>query len=177
MVEARELPRHLRASGDDVGGARRRGRRGRRARALRRPSAAQAWGLILIAPYALVFLIFVLYPVCYGLWLARQPQTYARLFADPIFSRAVSTRSPSSILGINLKMLVALFLSGFFVTARWWIRWLSALFILPVGGALDSDDPVGSLHAQSGMGRRQPADLSSHRPGRPELAQRSRRWR
>jgi multiple sugar transport system permease protein len=35
------------------------------------------------------------------------------------------------IIGINLKMVVALFLSGFFVQARWWIKWLSLLFILP----------------------------------------------
>ncbi|MDQ2736446.1 MAG: sugar ABC transporter permease, partial [Pseudomonadota bacterium] len=35
------------------------------------------------------------------------------------------------VVGINLKMAVALFLSGFFVNTRWWIRWLSLLFILP----------------------------------------------
>ena len=52
-------------------------------------SAWQAWGLILIAPYVLVFLGFVLYPVGYGLWLARHPQSYADLFADPVFPRAV----------------------------------------------------------------------------------------
>ena len=45
----------------------------------------QAWGLILLAPYLLVFLVFVLYPVGYGLWLARHPESYAQLFDDPIF--------------------------------------------------------------------------------------------
>ena len=35
--------------------------------------AAQTWGAIMIAPYILVFLIFVLYPVCYGFWIARHP--------------------------------------------------------------------------------------------------------
>jgi len=40
----------------------------------------QTWGLILIAPYLLVFAVFVLYPVTYGLWLARNPATYLRLF-------------------------------------------------------------------------------------------------
>jgi multiple sugar transport system permease protein len=29
------------------------------------------WGRILVLPYLLVFLVFVLYPVGYGLWLAR----------------------------------------------------------------------------------------------------------
>ena len=45
--------------------------------------------LILIAPYVLVFLAFVLYPVTYGLWLARHPASYVQLFADPIFFRTV----------------------------------------------------------------------------------------
>jgi multiple sugar transport system permease protein len=35
------------------------------------------------------------------------------------------------IIGINLKMVVALFLSDFFVQQRVWIRWLAAIFILP----------------------------------------------
>jgi multiple sugar transport system permease protein len=94
-------------------------------------SASQAWGLILIAPYVLVFLGFVLYPVGYGLWLARDPQSYVKLFADPVFPRSVVNTLAFLIVGINLKMIVALFLSGFFVQARAWIGWLSLLFILP----------------------------------------------
>src|SRR5437667_12712 len=94
-------------------------------------SAWQVWGLVLIAPYLLVFLVFVLYPVAYGFWLARDPQTYVRLFDDPIFPRSVVNTLAFLIVGINLKMMVALALSGFFVQARTWIRWLSLLFILP----------------------------------------------
>jgi multiple sugar transport system permease protein len=99
--------------------------------AKRRLSTWQAWGIIMIAPYVLVFLLFVLYPVGYGLWLARQPATYVRLVDDPIFGRAVINTLVFLIIGINLKMVVALFLSGFFVQARTWIKWLSLLFILP----------------------------------------------
>src|ERR1700674_394314 len=94
-------------------------------------SAWQAWGLILIAPYVLVFLAFVLYPVGYGLWLARHPASYVKLFADPVFPRSVVNTLAFLIIGINLKMIVALSLSGFFVQARAWIRWLSLIFILP----------------------------------------------
>jgi multiple sugar transport system permease protein len=97
----------------------------------RRLSTWQAWGIIMIAPYVLVFLLFVLYPVGYGLWLARQPATYVRLVDDPIFTRAVINTLAFLIIGINLKMVVALFLSGFFVQARTWIKWLSLVFILP----------------------------------------------
>ena len=91
----------------------------------------QVWGIVLLAPYALVFLVFVLYPVLYGFWLARNPQSYVQLFDDPVFSGAVVNTLFFLIVGINLKMLVALFLSGFFATARPWIKWLSILFILP----------------------------------------------
>jgi multiple sugar transport system permease protein len=94
-------------------------------------SAWQTWGLILIAPYVLVFLAFVLYPVGYGLWLARHPESYVKLLADPVFPRSVVNTLAFLIVGINLKMIVALALSGFFVQARAWIRWLSLLFILP----------------------------------------------
>ena len=94
-------------------------------------SPRQVWGLILLSPYLLVFLIFVAYPVAYGFWLARDPQSYVNLFHDPIFPRSVVNTLVFLIVGINLKMMVALALSGFFVRTRPWIRWLSLLFILP----------------------------------------------
>ena len=94
-------------------------------------SSWQAWGAVLIAPYILVFLAFVLYPVSYGLWLARSPQSYVKLFNDPIFARSVVNTLVFLIVGINVKMMLALGLSGFFTHERRWIRWLSVLFILP----------------------------------------------
>src|SRR5215210_3129501 len=99
--------------------------------ARRRLSLWQAWGLILLAPYVLIFLAFVVYPVGYGLWLARSPQSYVDLVDDPIFARAVVNTLIFLIVGINVKMILALLLSGFFVQQRLWIRWLSVLFILP----------------------------------------------
>ena len=97
----------------------------------RRWSSAQAWGAALLAPYAALFLIFVLYPVLYGLWLARHPASYQHLLDDPIFARSVVNTLVFLIVGINLKMILALVLSGFFARQRAWIRWLSLLFILP----------------------------------------------
>src|SRR5262249_48034859 len=91
----------------------------------------QVWGLILLAPYLLVCRVFVAYPVVYGFWLARDPRSYVNLFHDPIFPRSVLNTLAFLILGINLKMMLALMLSGFFVQARPWIQWLSLLFILP----------------------------------------------
>ena len=93
--------------------------------------AAQLWGVVLVVPYVLVFVVFVLYPVCYGFWIARRPETYVNLFDDPIFARAIVNTLVFLIVGINLKMVVALILSNFFVQPRWWIRSLAVLFILP----------------------------------------------
>lgn len=89
------------------------------------------WGRILLIPYALLFVIFVLYPVGYGLWLASNPSSYVKLFDDPIFYRTVINTIIFLAIGINLKMVLALFLSGFFVHNRTWIKWLSLIFILP----------------------------------------------
>ena len=89
------------------------------------------WGRLFVVPYLLVFVILVLFPVGYGLWLARNPESYVKLFADPIFFRSVVNTVIFLVVAINLKMAIALFLSGFFVQTRWWIKILSVLFILP----------------------------------------------
>ena len=89
------------------------------------------WGRVLVLPYLAVFLVFVLYPVGYGLWLARHPSSYERLFEDPIFLRTAINTVIFIVVAINLKMVVALALSGFFVQKRWWISVLSVIFIIP----------------------------------------------
>jgi multiple sugar transport system permease protein len=91
----------------------------------------QFWGAVMVVPYLLVFVVFVLYPVGYGLWLARHPQSYVKLVEDPIFFRSVINTAVFLVVAINIKMLVALVLSGFFVNSRWWIKIVSAIFILP----------------------------------------------
>ena len=91
----------------------------------------QVWGLILIVPYILVFILFVVYPVAYGFWIARHPQSYVHLVEDPIFARSAFNTAIFLIVGINIKMAIALMLSGFFIRARWWIKALSVIFILP----------------------------------------------
>ena len=91
----------------------------------------QFWGRALVLPYLLVFLVFVVYPVGYGLWLARHPESYVKLFDDPIFFRTAINTVIFLLVAINVKMAVALLLSGFFIQTRWWIKVLSVIFILP----------------------------------------------
>ena len=89
------------------------------------------WGRAFVVPYLLIFLVFVLYPVGYGLCLARHPESYVKLFDDPIFFRTAVNTVVFLVVAINVKMVIALVLSGFFVQTRWWIKALSVLFILP----------------------------------------------
>jgi multiple sugar transport system permease protein len=104
----------------------------------RRPGSArkattswQLWGRILVIPYLLIFVVFVVYPVGYGLWLARNPQSYVKLFEDPIFFRTAVNTVVFLLVAVNLKMVIALGLSGFFVQSRWWIKLTALVFILP----------------------------------------------
>ncbi len=97
----------------------------------RRGGSFQRWAQLLVLPYLLVFVVLVLYPVGYGLWLARSPDSYRQLFADPIFFRTAVNTLVFIVVAVNLKMALALALSGFFIQSRWWIKILSVLFILP----------------------------------------------
>lgn len=89
------------------------------------------WGAIMLAPYVLVFAVMVVYPVAYGLWLGLNWNSYRALFADPIFIRTVVNTIVFLFVAVNLKFLIALGLSGFFVQQRAWIRIVLVLFILP----------------------------------------------
>ena len=89
------------------------------------------WGAIMLAPYVLVFAVMVVYPVAYGLWLGLNWNSYRALFADPIFIRTVVNTVIFLFVAVNLKFLIALALSGFFVQQRPWIRIVLVLFILP----------------------------------------------
>src|SRR5437762_6086202 len=72
-------------------------------------------GLLMLLPYLVIFAVFVVYPVGYGLWLARHPDSYRRIVADPIFLRTVFNTVAFLVIAINVKMVLALVLSGFFI--------------------------------------------------------------
>jgi multiple sugar transport system permease protein len=99
--------------------------------ARRATTSWEFWGRILVIPYLLIFVVFVVYPVGYGLWLARNPQSYVKLFEDPIFFRTAVNTVVFLLVAVNLKMVIALGLSGFFVQSRWWIKLIALVFILP----------------------------------------------
>jgi multiple sugar transport system permease protein len=106
----------------------------RSARPPRRGSLRRAevtWGIAFVAPYAAIFLAFVLYPFGYALWLAREPALYRELIDDPLYLLTLFNTLLFVGVGVNVKMFLALLLSGFFLRRQWWIRALLAVFILP----------------------------------------------
>jgi len=82
-------------------------------------------------PYLLVFAVFVAYPVLYGLYLGRNAESYRQLFQDPAFLTALWNTFLFVVIAVNLKFLLALWLSGFFVSPRPWVGLVLVLFILP----------------------------------------------
>jgi multiple sugar transport system permease protein len=90
-----------------------------------------AWAVAFVVPYIALFLVFVVYPVVYGLWLGRNPSLYVELFEDPIYQRTVVNTVLYLAIAVNLKMFGALLLSGFFMRRGWWVGALLLIFVLP----------------------------------------------
>ncbi len=89
------------------------------------------WALAFALPYAAIFVAFVVYPIAYGLWLGSDPALYEQLFSDPRYLTTVGNTLLYVGIGVNLKMVLAFLLSGFFMRKRWWIKALLVVFILP----------------------------------------------
>ena len=89
------------------------------------------WAVAFVVPYLAVFVTFVAYPVVYGLWLGSDPALYPQLFGDPVYQDTVVNTVLYLALGVNVKMFLALLLSGFFMRPGWWMKVLLLIFILP----------------------------------------------
>src|SRR5215813_11614970 len=90
-----------------------------------------AWALAFCVPYIAVFLAFVVYPVAFGIWMGSDTTLYPRLFSDPIYWRTVVNTALFLGIAINVKLFLALLLSGFFMRRGWWVKALLMVFVLP----------------------------------------------
>ena len=90
-----------------------------------------AWAVAFVIPYVALFLVFVAYPLVYGLWLGHNPGLYAELFEDPIYQRTLVNTVLYLAIGVNVKMFGALLLSGFFMRRGWWVKGLLLIYVLP----------------------------------------------
>lgn len=89
------------------------------------------WGVIFVLPYIAVFLLFVVYPVGYGLWLGADWTKLQALFADPLYYRTVVNTLILLLVGVNLKMFIALLLSGYLLQPYKWMPFVFMLIVLP----------------------------------------------
>jgi len=90
-----------------------------------------AWAFAFLVPYIGVFLAFVVYPVFYGLRMGSAPSLYTEVFSDPIYQQTVVNTLIFVTFGVNLKLVLALLLSGFFMRPGWWVKGLLMIFVLP----------------------------------------------
>src|SRR5260370_17968106 len=108
-------------------------RRGTLSRSLRGglKGGEYAWAVAFVVPYIAVFVAFVAYPVVYGLWMGSEISLYRELFADPIYQSTVVNTILYLALGVNVKMFLALLLSGFFLPPAWCMNVLLLTSVLP----------------------------------------------
>src|SRR5438046_8610150 len=84
--------------------------------------AEYTWAVAFVVPYIAVFVTFVAYPIVYGVWMGSEASLYRELFADPIYQTTVVNTVLYLALGVNVKMFLALLLSGFFMRPGWWMK-------------------------------------------------------
>src|SRR2546422_10029033 len=63
--------------------------------------------------------------------MASEPSLYRELWANPLYARTVVNTALFVGLGVNVKMFLALLLSGCFMRRRWWIKALLPVYRLP----------------------------------------------
>jgi len=132
-------------------------------------SSERLWALAFATPYVCVFVAFVIYPICYGLWLGSDPASYRQLLADPVYPAAVVNTLIYLLVAVNLKLFLALLLSGFFMRKGWWNKALLVIFILPCR----TGDPglyLDPLDAQRPVGLDQQYNLEPVPGRRPAMA-------
>lgn len=93
--------------------------------------ADTAYALAFILPYAAMFAALVVYPVAFGLWMGREPRLYSLLFGDRLYLTTMANTLLMVVIGVNVKMILALLLSGFFFGGGWGRKVLFGVFMLP----------------------------------------------
>ena len=95
------------------------------------PNARNLYGYLFSLPLILLFLVFVVYPLYFEISQAFDPYTYEVLFSDPIYVQTVVNTLVYVGVAVNVKLFLALLLSGVLQSDRRSVRFLSAIFLLP----------------------------------------------
>jgi multiple sugar transport system permease protein len=104
---------------------------GRSAAQVFAPNARNLQGLLFCLPLILLFVFFVVYPLYFEVSQALDPYTYEVLFADPIYVQTIVNTLVYVGVAVNVKLFLALLLSGVLQAESRSVRFLSAIFLLP----------------------------------------------
>jgi multiple sugar transport system permease protein len=88
-------------------------------------------GLAFCGPLVLLFLLLVLYPMVYMIYMGLDRLIYEDIFSDPIFIQTLWNTVIFVGCAVNVKMTLALVLSALFNTESRLARILSGIFLLP----------------------------------------------
>ncbi|NWF92098.1 MAG: sugar ABC transporter permease [Syntrophaceae bacterium] len=88
-------------------------------------------GLLFCSPLILIFLVLVITPMLYEVYLGLDRTIYPAIFSDPIFIQTIFNTIIFVGVAVNVKMFLALVLSALFCVEHWAIRVLGGLFLLP----------------------------------------------
>jgi len=95
------------------------------------PRSRNLQGLLFSLPLIVLFLAFVVYPLYFEVTQALDRYTYEVLFNDPIYVQTVVNTLVYVGIAVNLKLFLALLLSGLLDDDSRSTRFLSAIFLLP----------------------------------------------
>ena len=88
-------------------------------------------GLAFCSPLILVFLVLVITPMLYEIYLGLDRTIYPAIFSDPIFIQTLWNTVIFVGVAVNIKMILALVVSALFAADHWAVRILSGIFLLP----------------------------------------------
>ncbi|GBC71986.1 Lactose transport system permease protein LacF [Candidatus Calditenuaceae archaeon HR02] len=89
-------------------------------------------GLIFSTPFLIVFCIFVVYPLLYSAITVSSGEYLRRVMTDPLFLRSLINTIIYVGIGVNVKMMLALLLSGLLTFTQYKItRIISYVYLLP----------------------------------------------
>jgi len=88
-------------------------------------------GLAFCSPLILIFLVLVIYPMLYEVYMGMDWSIYPAIFSDPIFIQTLWNTVLFVGIAVNVKMFLALTLSGLFNMDHWLVRILAGVFLLP----------------------------------------------
>jgi multiple sugar transport system permease protein len=95
------------------------------------PRSRNVAGLLFSLPLIALFLAFVAYPLYFEVTQALDRYTYEVLFSDPIYLQTVVNTLVYVGIAVNVKLFLALLLSGLLESDDRATRVLSAIFLLP----------------------------------------------